>query len=118
MPSSNPRYLDYNARVRETKRLRSERLPCWICGYGIAYEAKTPHPLSFEVDEVVPVSKGGSPTDPANLRPAHRICNQWRGNKDATRSLFRSIRARFERRFVRAPRKRQRGTDAHSRKWL
>lgn len=45
--------------------------------------------MSFEVDELVPVSKyweGGysSPEacalDIANCKPAHRICNQRRGN--------------------------------------
>ena len=38
-------------------------------------------PMSFEVDEIVPVSKGGSPIDRANVAPAHRICNERRGNK-------------------------------------
>lgn len=37
--------------------------------------------MSFEVDEVVPVSLGGSPIEWENTRPAHRICNQRRGNK-------------------------------------
>ena len=37
--------------------------------------------MSFEVDEIVPVSKGGSPYDRANVAPAHRICNQRRGNR-------------------------------------
>ena len=37
--------------------------------------------MSFEVDEIVPVSKGGSPIDPGNVAPAHRICNERRGNR-------------------------------------
>ena len=37
--------------------------------------------MSFEVDEIVPVSKGGSPIDRSNVAPAHRICNERRGNK-------------------------------------
>lgn len=36
--------------------------------------------MSFEVDEVVPVSLGGDPLDFANTQPAHRICNQRKGN--------------------------------------
>ena len=37
--------------------------------------------MSFEVDEIVPVSKGGDPLDFGNTQPAHRICNQRKGNK-------------------------------------
>lgn len=37
--------------------------------------------MSFECDELVPVSRGGSPYDPANVDAAHRICNEKRGNK-------------------------------------
>lgn len=38
--------------------------------------------MSFELDEVVPVSKGGDPFSRGNVAPAHRICNQRRGNRD------------------------------------
>jgi 5-methylcytosine-specific restriction endonuclease McrA len=37
--------------------------------------------MSFEVDEIVPVSRGGNPLDFDNTQPAHRICNQKKGNK-------------------------------------
>lgn len=37
--------------------------------------------MSFEVDEIVPVSLGGSPFDRSNVQPAHRICNQRKGNR-------------------------------------
>lgn len=37
--------------------------------------------MSFEVDEIVPVSRGGDPLDYANVDAAHRICNQRRGNR-------------------------------------
>lgn len=39
--------------------------------------------MSYELDEIVPVSRGGSPYDPDNVQPAHRICNQRKG--DGTR---------------------------------
>lgn len=38
--------------------------------------------MSFECDEIVPVSKGGSPYDIRNVQAAHRICNERRGNRD------------------------------------
>lgn len=36
--------------------------------------------MSFEVDEIIPVSKGGSPIEWANTQAAHRVCNQRKGN--------------------------------------
>lgn len=39
------------------------------------------HPESLEADEIVPVSKGGSPYDMDNVAPAHRCCNNWRRTK-------------------------------------
>lgn len=45
--------------------------------------------MSYELDEILPVSKGGSPYDPSNVAPAHRVCNQRKGNRtpqDASKS--------------------------------
>ena len=66
--------------------------PCAICGRPIDVDApqwfidpgdgkRKRAPWSLECDEIVPVSKGGSPYDPANVQPAHRICNQRAGDK-------------------------------------
>ena len=38
-----------------------------------------PHPLSAEVDEDIPRSRGGSPLDRANCHIMHRQCNQAKG---------------------------------------
>lgn len=43
-----------------------------------------PHPLSPEVDEIIPVSLGGDPLSRANCRLSHRICNVRRGNGTRT----------------------------------
>lgn len=37
--------------------------------------------MAFTADELVPVSRGGSPYDPSNIKAAHRICNMKRQNK-------------------------------------
>ena len=42
--------------------------------------------MSFEVDEIFPVSKGGSPYEKENVQAAHRICNQRKGNRVAARA--------------------------------
>lgn len=95
MPSSNPRYRKYSARVnirnRWLLRARAGDLHCAICGGLIdprldwytdpADGKRKRHPYSLEVDEIKPVSKGGDPADFANTQPVHRICNQKRGNR-------------------------------------
>ena len=81
MIMGDPRNRNGNARRKLRARLRAEGRPCHICGQPIDYSLPAGHPWSFEVDEIVPVSKGGSPLDRGNVAPAHRICNQKRGNK-------------------------------------
>lgn len=87
----NPRRANGSKRDALRKRVAAMGLPCHICKQPIDYSLTTwtdptdgktkRHPLSFELDELVPVSKGGSPFDIGNVAPAHRICNQKRGNK-------------------------------------
>lgn len=82
----NPRVGNGNARRKLRIWLKSQGRPCWICeAFGrpaeIDYSLPANHPWAFEVDELVPVSKGGSPIDRDNVDAAHRRCNQWRGNK-------------------------------------
>lgn len=59
--------------------------------------------MSFEVDELVPVSRywiGGyrSPeqcaADYGNLAAAHRACNQWRSNKSVAEVMAIAARSR------------------------
>lgn len=87
----NPRRSNGARRTALRNRVKAMGLPCHLCGQPIDYSLTTyidpkdgrrkRHPLSFELDELVPVSKGGSPFDPDNVEPAHRICNQRRGNR-------------------------------------
>lgn len=90
--ATNPRSANGNARRKLRMWLKSQRRPCWICqAFGldgeIDYSLPARHPLSFEVDELVPVSRGGSPLDRANVAAAHRRCNQWRGNRSVEEVL-------------------------------
>lgn len=60
-------------RGRPWRRIRAQVLdgnpPCHICG----------KPGADTVDHIVPLSEGGNPLDPANLRPACVSCNSRRG---------------------------------------
>ena len=91
------RYANGARRRALVARVRAIGEPCHICGLPIPPDAPSGTPLAFELDELVPVSKGGSPIDPANVAPSHRCCNAWRGNKsiDRVASICAEVRARF-----------------------
>ena len=63
---------------------------------GIDYALRT-GPLSFNCDELVPVSRGGSPYDHGNVDAAHACCNQWRKARSVRE--VQAIRARVLKRF-------------------
>ncbi|MER7806155.1 HNH endonuclease [Streptomyces sp900116325] len=72
--------------------VKAQRHPCWLCGYDIAPGLDARHPLSFTLDHLVPLSRGGSLLDPANARSAHRKCNSSRGNRTEARPQQRASR--------------------------
>ena len=90
----NPRYANGNLRRKHRARLKAMRCECAICHGALGpidYDAPSDykHPLSFVVDEIVPVSKyqlGGynsrreAAEDWNNLQAAHYICNEKKSN--------------------------------------
>lgn len=58
---------------------------CGICGKPVDFSYKYPHPLSPTVDHIIPVSKGGHPSDMDNLQLAHRCCNREKSDKVSPR---------------------------------
>ena len=91
MAKSNPRKANGTRRRKIRARWKAIGAPCALCGKPIDYSLgmvvdrrtgkRRPHPMSFVVDEIVPVSRGGDPLDFSNTQPAHWICNAKRGNK-------------------------------------
>ena len=88
--NTDPRRKNGAARDKIRNRWKAIGAPCGICGkpidYSLGYvvDARTGkrrmHPMAFVVDEIIPVSKGGSPFEFSNTRPAHWICNAMRGD--------------------------------------
>lgn len=87
----NPRYSNGSLRRKNRARLKAMGLPCHICGRPINYDepSDVKHPLSFVIDEKIPVSRWkefGYPSPRAvaedwnNLAAAHYICNQRKSN--------------------------------------
>lgn len=77
----NPRRTNGTRRNKLRARVKAMGLPCALCGLAIDYSLPAGDPMSYELDEIIPVSKGGDPYDINNVQPAHRICNQRKGNK-------------------------------------
>ena len=81
-------------RTKTEQAIRSRVLagePCALCGQPIDLSLPQTYidprdgkrkraPWSLEVDEIVPVSRGGACWG-SNCQPAHRICNQKAGDK-------------------------------------
>lgn len=77
---TNTRRANGWRRNQAIKRVRAAYDTCHLCGRPIDKTLPAGDPWSLEVDEIIPVSQGGSPTDFGNLAAAHRICNEYRGN--------------------------------------
>lgn len=66
---------------KNRRRVLATQTVCAICGKPVDFSLKFPHPLSATVDHIIPVSKGGHPSDISNLQLAHRYCNRLKSDK-------------------------------------
>lgn len=63
------------------KRIFASSTVCAICGKPVDFTLKAPHPMSACIDHIVPVAKGGHPSDLENLQLAHWSCNRQKSDK-------------------------------------
>lgn len=68
------------------KKILKTQSICGICGLPVDKTLKSPHPLSPAIDHIIPVAKGGHPSDIDNLQLAHWTCNRQKSDK-----LYRNI---------------------------
>ncbi len=66
---------------RNKKRIYASQSVCGICGKPVDFTYKYPHPLSPCIDHIIPVAKGGHPSDIDNLQLAHWTCNRQKSDK-------------------------------------
>lgn len=72
---------------------RARRLPCWLCGQPIDYRIQYPHPDCYTTDHALPWSTHPAlREDPANLRSAHKRCNESRNNRTPRAGLGNTAR--------------------------
>lgn len=66
---------------RNKKRILKTQHTCGICGQDVDKTLAYPHPLSPVIDHIIPVSKGGHPSDLSNLQLSHMGCNRQKSDK-------------------------------------
>lgn len=66
--------------LKAKKKIYATQRVCGICGRPVDFEKRYPDPLSPCIDHIIPISKGGHPSDIANLQLAHWACNRQKAD--------------------------------------
>ena len=66
---------------KNKKRIYATQTVCGICGKPVDFSLKYPHPLAPCIDHIIPINKGGHPSDIDNLQLAHWTCNRQKSDK-------------------------------------
>ena len=66
---------------KNKQRILKTQNVCGICGKPVDTHLKYPDPLAPVIDHIIPVAKGGHPSDLANLQLAHWSCNRQKSDK-------------------------------------
>ncbi|MBQ9027433.1 MAG: HNH endonuclease [Lachnospiraceae bacterium] len=72
---------------RAKRAIMATQTRCGICGAPVDKSLKYPHPLSACIDHIIPIDKGGHPSDPDNLQLAHLSCNRAKSDKLFAQSI-------------------------------
>ena len=63
------------------KRILMTQDVCGICGKLVDKKLKYPDPMSPVIDHIIPINKGGHPSDLSNLQLSHMGCNRQKSDK-------------------------------------
>lgn len=66
---------------RNKKKIYATQTVCGICGKPVDFSQRYPHPLSACIDHIIPIAKGGHPSDIENMQLAHWTCNRNKADK-------------------------------------
>ena len=91
-PKANTR-PDHNGTQRaqfesNKRKIYATQTVCALCGKPVDFSIKFPHPMSACIDHIIPVSKGGHPSDIGNMQLAHMHCNRDKSDKIPGRQDF------------------------------
>jgi len=102
----NPRQSNGNLRRKNRARFKAMNAECGICKGKLGpihYDepSDSQHPLSFVIDEIIPISKAkyfgyesqrAAAEDFTNLQAAHYICNSRKSNKLNYKPVIKKIK--------------------------
>lgn len=77
----DPRKKNQALRKQLRARIFSQQDNCAICGYAVDKRLGPFTPESPELDEKIPIARGGDPYDINNLQLTHRKCNRAKSDK-------------------------------------
>ena len=66
---------------KNKKRIYATQSVCALCGRPVDFSLKFPDPMSPTIDHIIPIAKGGHPSDIENLQLAHLACNRKKADK-------------------------------------
>ena len=66
---------------KNKKRILVSQSVCGICGQPVDKSLKYPDPMAPCIDHIIPIDRGGHPSDINNLQLAHWKCNRAKSNK-------------------------------------
>lgn len=66
---------------KNKKKIYATQRVCGICGKPVDFTLKYPDPLAPCIDHIIPIAKGGHPSDLENLQLAHWTCNRQKSDK-------------------------------------
>jgi 5-methylcytosine-specific restriction endonuclease McrA len=66
---------------KNKKKILATQTVCGICGKPVNKSLKFPDPLAPCIDHIIPIVRGGHPSDINNLQLAHWCCNRQKSDK-------------------------------------
>jgi 5-methylcytosine-specific restriction endonuclease McrA len=66
---------------KNRKRILATQSICGICGRPVDKSLRYPNPMAPSIDHIIPIDRGGHPSDIDNLQLAHWTCNRQKSDK-------------------------------------
>lgn len=70
--------------LKNKQKIYKTQTICGICGKEVDFSIPYPDPMSACIDHIVPLSKGGHPSDINNMQLAHMVCNRAKSDNLVT----------------------------------